>query len=111
GQGNGYRSHFYRLVRLHDVGASDLRDTLDGSRGNHNAVLSNLQQKMRVDELVRPESSILIVEHRLQPAGAGGLIDLVINREQAAGGQLALIIAAISVHLQPAASHSMCDGG
>ena len=50
-----------------------------------------------IHELVRPEHVVPVIELSLEPARPGGLINLVINREQAPRCQLGLVVTAVSL--------------
>ena len=64
-----------------------------------------LQQQANIDELVRPELVVRIVEHRLQSSGPGSLVNLIVDGQQFAGGQFGLIVPAIGLDRQSALVH------
>ncbi len=104
-EGNGDRAHIHRIVRLHHEHVSSLRTPLNGRCRDRGTVLPNFQQQADVHELIWPKRVVLVVEHGFKPPGAGGLVDLIVDGQQFAGGQLGLIVAAVGVHLERALRH------
>src|SRR6478672_11984930 len=64
-----------------------LRTALDCSRRNHDRTLFNVEKQASVNELIRPEQAVFVVEDSLQLHSTGGLVDLVVNRRQGSAGQ------------------------
>ena len=105
GERNRNRVHCNRFVGFDRKHIASLRAGLDRDRRNHGASLVGFQQQADIDELVGPQRVVRIVEHGFQPPRAGGLVDLIVDRQQLAGGQLRLIVAAVGFDLQRALVH------
>ncbi len=55
--------------------------------------------------MIRPESAILVGKHSFQTTGAGGLVNLIVDRQQSAGCQLGLIVPAVGLDRERALPH------
>src|SRR6267154_2298694 len=77
------------------VHVGSLRASLDGSEWNNNGVFSHSEHQPHIDELIRPKGKIAIVEFALEAHGPGGGIDLIVNRQEFAGGKFSLIVTAV----------------
>ena len=88
GEGNRDLANFDCLVRLDHKHIAALRPVLHRDRRNHGAALVGFQKQSNIDELVGPKQVVLIIEHRFKAAGAGGLVDLIVDGQQFAGGDL-----------------------
>ena len=76
-----------RAVR-NDIDEGGLAVVLDGGVGNEGDALQGVDEQARVDELVREERAVGVGEESAQLDGAGGGVDLVVDGEELAGGEL-----------------------
>src|SRR5579871_6712629 len=75
------------LIRLDDVDEGLLSVVLDGYGGDEERVCKRADLQARVDELVGKELSLRVVKDGAQLDGACGGVDLIVEREQLAGGE------------------------
>ncbi len=76
------------VVTVHLVDKSLHAVTLNGRTGDQQGVMQCAYQHAGVDELVGVKGEVAIVELRAEANGAGRGVDLVIDGEQMAGGDL-----------------------
>ncbi len=100
-------AHLHGIIAIDYVGVSAIGPAVHGAGGRGNGVLAFLQQQVSIDELVRPQRVVCVVERRLQLHRSGRLIDLVVDGEQRARSQLRLVIAAVGIDLQRALLHTL----
>ena len=89
---------------------SSLRTTLNRRRRNGGAVFSRFQKKADIDKLVRPQRLVFVIKDSFQLAGAGGLINLIVDSDQLACREFGLVIAAVCIHFERAL-RICCDDG
>ena len=82
---------------------------MHGAGRRRDGILAGLQKQVNIDELIGPKIVVGIVEDCLQLDRARRCVDLVVDGQQFAGGQLGLVVAAIGVHLQCTLAHVLAD--
>ena len=80
---SGWRQYCCNLV---DKGLDAI--TLDGRAGNEQGVMQRAYQQTGIDELVGIEREIVVIELGAEADGAGSGINLIVDGEQMAGGEL-----------------------
>ncbi len=95
GERNCHGTYFDGLVRFDHEHITALRPVLNRHRRNDSGVFVRFQQQADIDELIGPKNVVLVVEHRLQAAGAGRLVDLIVDGEQFSRGDLGLVVPAV----------------
>src|SRR6266849_5369159 len=85
---------------MDDINKRSLRSMLNGDIRNDDAVLMHFQKQPHVDEFIRPQGRIFVVEYALKPARASRGIDHVVNRKQGPSRQLGLVVAGIGLYLK-----------
>ena len=98
-----------RLAGLYGIDVGALRPALNRRERHHDGILANGQHQSSINELIRPERQILILKSRFESNRPRGGIDLVVHRQKLARCNLALIVAAISLHAQLLAFHVLND--
>ena len=109
-EGDRNRAYFDGLVGFDHEHIASLRAALNRRRGDDRAVLADFEQQADIHELIRPERIVFVVKDRFQPVRSGGLVNLIVDREQFAGRQFGLIVTAVSIHLERALGHVLRDG-
>ncbi len=66
---------------------------------------------MNIHKLVRPQHVVVVRKNCLQFAGAGGLVNLVVDGQQFPRCQLGGIVAAVGIHCEGSLSHVARHGG
>ena len=87
-------------IVVHHVDERALLAILHCHVGDDQLIGQGIHQQPYIDELLREERIVLVVENRLQLRGAGGIVDLVIHGHQRAGRQFFGIVAVIGIHRQ-----------
>ena len=91
-------AHVYGRVGLDDVDEGGLRASLERGRRDDHRSAQGVHEQARVDELVREERQVLVGEDGLDLDGPGGLVDLIVQRQERARRELVLVVAVIGVH-------------
>ena len=86
------------FILFHYVNVITLWPALYRGRRKHRCVLAGLKQQVNVNELVRPQLIIFVIKNSFQSTGACGLVNLIVDGKQLAGGQFCLIIPAVGIH-------------
>ncbi len=89
----------FRVV-VHDIHERALLTVLDRDVRDHQLIGQRVHQQVHVDELLRKQRVVLVVEHRLQLRRAGRVVDLIVGADQGSGGELLRVVAVIGFHGQ-----------
>ncbi len=105
GRGVGRPADLHRFqvdlgVLIHHIDEGALLAILHGDVRHDDLIGQRVHQQVHVDELLRKERVVLVVEDRLQPRGAGGVVDLVVDGHQHPGCQLLRVVAVIRLDRQ-----------
>ena len=84
---------------------------LDRRVGNQDGVGDRVHQQARIDELIWKQRAVGVGKFRLKFHRSGGRIDLVIHREQRAGGEFLLTFAIVSFDRQLSAGFELAKTG
>ena len=96
-------THFNRLVTLDHVDECPLRTSLNRDGRDEGGSLLDIQEQSSIDELVGEQFIVVVGEDRLELDGAGGRVNLVVDRQQRSRGQppLSLPIISLDRHALP----------
>src|SRR5579863_3471657 len=84
GHGDGNLLRVDGFVRQDDVDVRSDGAVLNGRRGNRYRSAKNLDLQLRVDELIREQSSVLVGKDCLAAERPGVRVDLVVNGQETA---------------------------
>ena len=87
-------------IVIHNIDERALLAILDRHVRDHELIGQRIHQQADVDELLREERVVLVVENRLQLRSARRAVDLVVEGHQHPGRQLLGIVAVIRIHWQ-----------
>src|SRR5580704_120871 len=90
-------SHGGGIVRLDYVDEGALRVSLNRGAGHQGDVVLCIHQESRVHELHGKQPEVLIWKNRLQFYRASGLVNLIIQGQKRAGGELSGLVAGESI--------------
>src|SRR5215831_8475136 len=93
-------SHLGRIVRFDHINVRALRPSLDSNGRYQYLGFLYIHEKTGVNELIREQRILFVVEYCFKPRSTCSRIDLVIEREQAASGDLGLAATVISLDRQ-----------
>src|SRR5208337_1383347 len=96
GCAHGHAAHLDGLVRLDDIYERTLLAALETSRRDHDRIAQSIDEQLGVDELIWKQRVVLVGKGRLELDRAGGLIDLVVGREQGSGREFVLEVMIVS---------------
>ena len=99
------RTLLHRFVGFDHPDIEAVGAALHRDRRNGHGILVGRDQDADADELARPQPLVLIGKFRLQPDRAGGLIDLIVDQQQVALGQLLLVVLIEGENRDGAAQH------
>ena len=101
------RTLLHRVVGFDHPDIEAVRAALHRDRRNGHGVLVGRDQDADADELARPQPLVLVGKFRLQPDRAGGLIDLIVDQQQMALGELILVVLIEGENRDAAAQHRL----
>ena len=95
---NGANADDISLTNEINVGA--LRAALNSGYRNEREIFARVHEQMDVDELVREERVVLIIEGGFEFVRSGGGIDLIVDGEKLAGSNFERIIPIEGIHVE-----------
>ena len=105
-----HRPHRDRSIRIHEVdeGAHHAVGRAAANRGvgHDDLIVQHLHQQLDVDELIRKQRAVGVVELRAQLDGAGGHVDSIVDREQLAVGELGAVGAIVGLRRSAGRRHA-----
>src|SRR5215470_20343631 len=96
----GHFAYAHGLVRVDHVHVSAGSPALHAGLRNEGRAVQRVEQQHYVDELLRKQTLVIVGKHRLQADGAGGGVDLTVDRLQGAGGELMRVASVPGSHRQ-----------
>src|ERR1035441_1854158 len=106
-EGHSNWAILHRLIGIDCVHERPLRAPQNRRSRDNCAVFSGFEQQVGVYELVRPQLVVFVVKNGLKLRRARRRINLVVNRQQFAGRQFRLIVAAEGIDLQRPLLHML----
>ncbi len=84
----------------HEINVGALRAALNSGYRNEREIFARVYEQMDVDELVREERVVLIIEDGFEFVRSGGGIDLIVDGEKLAGSNFERIIPIEGIHVE-----------